>query len=120
MKRVVSSLLVAAAVLVASGSAFAQDQMVWWTWNWDSAWQEETWSKKAKEFSEQTGIQVEIRTEDLRIDTYRSSRVQVDSHSRLPARADSDDLGTTPVTLTVSPAALRVIAPPIEEGRPDG
>ena len=62
MKRVVSSLLAAAAVVVASGSAFAQDQMVWWTWNWDSAWQEETWSKKAKEFSDQTGIQVEIRT----------------------------------------------------------
>ena len=49
-----------------------------------------------------------------KVDTYRSATVRVESVSPLPTRADSDDLGTTPLTLTVIPAALRVIAPRID------
>jgi diacylglycerol kinase (ATP) len=44
--------------------------------------------------------------------TYRSSRVRVEGHSALPARADSRDLGTTPVEFRVRPGALLVFAPP--------
>ncbi|HEV2527220.1 MAG TPA: diacylglycerol kinase family protein [Thermomicrobiales bacterium] len=44
-------------------------------------------------------------------ETYRSARVRVEGHSRLPARADSHDLGTTPVTFDVVPAALRIVSP---------
>ncbi len=46
-----------------------------------------------------------------KVDTYRSASVRVEGHSPLPARADSDDLGTTPLALTVRPAALLVVAP---------
>ncbi len=46
-----------------------------------------------------------------RAETYRSARVRIESHSRLPARADSHDLGQTPVTFSVVPAALRVVSP---------
>lgn len=61
MKSIVKSLLAAAAMVV-SGSAFAQEQITWWTWNWDSAWQEENWTKKAKEWGDANGVTVEIRT----------------------------------------------------------
>ena len=43
--------------------------------------------------------------------TYRSRRVWIDSRHPLPARADSHDLGTTPVAFTVRPGALRVVVP---------
>jgi len=45
------------------------------------------------------------------IDTYRSAVVRIDSASPLPARADSRDLGTTPVEFRVRPLALRVVVP---------
>ena len=46
------------------------------------------------------------------ISTYRSTVVRISSVHPLPARADSRDLGTTPVEFRVLPAALRVIVPP--------
>jgi diacylglycerol kinase (ATP) len=46
------------------------------------------------------------------ISTYRSTFVRISSVHPLPARADSHDLGTTPVEFRVLPAALRVIVPP--------
>jgi diacylglycerol kinase (ATP) len=46
-----------------------------------------------------------------KVATYRSARVGVESVRRLPARADSHDLGRTPVTFETRPAALRVIVP---------
>lgn len=45
------------------------------------------------------------------VDTYRSRAVRVESRHPLPARADSRDLGTTPVEFVTRPAALRVIVP---------
>ncbi len=47
-----------------------------------------------------------------KVSTYRSSRVHVESVHPLPCRADSHDLGTTPVTFTVRSGALRIAAPP--------
>ena len=44
--------------------------------------------------------------------TYRSSRVRIASRHPLPCRADSKDLGTTPVEFVTRAASLRVIAPP--------
>jgi diacylglycerol kinase (ATP) len=52
------------------------------------------------------------------ISTYRSTYARISSVHRLPARADSHDLGTTPVEFRVLPGALRVIAPP--DGVPAG
>jgi diacylglycerol kinase family enzyme len=46
------------------------------------------------------------------IATYRSARVRIDSSSPLPCRADSNDLGTTPVEFVIRPRALRVVLPP--------
>ncbi len=43
--------------------------------------------------------------------TYRAQRVVVESRRRLPCRADSIDLGSTPLECTVRRAALRVVAP---------
>lgn len=43
--------------------------------------------------------------------TYRSAHVVVDSRRRLPCRADSTDLGDTPLECSVRRSALRVIAP---------
>ena len=51
------------------------------------------------------------RRYEPKIATYRSSRVQIESRHPLPCRADAHDLGTTPVTFTVIPAALRVVMP---------
>ncbi len=45
------------------------------------------------------------------VSTYRSRRVRATSASPLPARADSSDLGATPVEFVVRPAALRVVVP---------
>jgi diacylglycerol kinase (ATP) len=44
-------------------------------------------------------------------DTFRSAAVRIDSASPLPARADSRDLGTTPVEFRVRPGALNVVVP---------
>ena len=41
----------------------------------------------------------------------RSTRVEIRSAHPLPARADSHDLGLTPVEMRVRPAALRVVVP---------
>jgi diacylglycerol kinase family enzyme len=46
------------------------------------------------------------------ISTYRSTFARISSVHPLPARADSHDLGTTPVEFRVLPAALKVIVPP--------
>jgi diacylglycerol kinase family enzyme len=46
-----------------------------------------------------------------RVTTHRSRQVVVESRHPLPCRADAQDLGTTPVTFLVRPAALRVIVP---------
>jgi diacylglycerol kinase (ATP) len=43
--------------------------------------------------------------------TYQSARVRVEGVSELPCRADSHDLGTTPVEFIIRPRALRVIVP---------
>jgi YegS/Rv2252/BmrU family lipid kinase len=50
------------------------------------------------------------------VSTYRSTFARISSVSPLPARADSRDLGTTPVEFRVLPGALPVIVPP--EGAP--
>jgi diacylglycerol kinase (ATP) len=46
-----------------------------------------------------------------RVSTYRSARVRVTSRHPLPARADGNDLGLTPVEFAMRPAALRVVVP---------
>jgi diacylglycerol kinase (ATP) len=46
------------------------------------------------------------------VSTYRAERVRVTSHHPLPCRADSHDLGTTPLEISILPQALCVIAPP--------
>lgn len=43
--------------------------------------------------------------------TERAARVRITGRTPLPARADNDDLGTTPVTFETRPRVLRVIAP---------
>ena len=52
------------------------------------------------------------------ISTHRSRFVRISSRHPLPARADSRDLGMTPVEFRILPGALRVIAPP--DGLPPG
>jgi diacylglycerol kinase family enzyme len=49
------------------------------------------------------------RRSDPRIRTYRARHIRVDSHRRLPVRADSRDLGVTPVELRVAPAAAQAV-----------
>jgi diacylglycerol kinase (ATP) len=46
------------------------------------------------------------------VETYRSTSVRIESARPLPARADSRDLGTTPVEFRVRPHALRVVVAP--------
>ena len=46
------------------------------------------------------------------VSTYRSAQVRVTSRHPLPCRADSHDLGTTPLECTSRPAALCVIVGP--------
>jgi diacylglycerol kinase (ATP) len=48
--------------------------------------------------------------------TYRSARVEITSAHPLPCRADSSDLGSTPVVMEAIPGALRVIVPPAPPG----
>jgi diacylglycerol kinase (ATP) len=45
------------------------------------------------------------------VQTERARRVRITSARPLAARADAQDLGTTPVTFEIRPSALRVIAP---------
>jgi diacylglycerol kinase (ATP) len=42
---------------------------------------------------------------------YRSAKVRIDGARPLPARADSRDLGTTPIEFSIRPRALKVVAP---------
>jgi diacylglycerol kinase (ATP) len=44
--------------------------------------------------------------------TYRSARVRIESARSLPCRADSHDLGATPLECRVRPASLRVVVGP--------
>ena len=46
------------------------------------------------------------------VSTYRSTFARISSVHPLPARADSNDLGSTPIEFHVIPAALPVIVPP--------
>jgi diacylglycerol kinase (ATP) len=46
------------------------------------------------------------------VSTYRSTKVRISSRHPLPARADSHDLGTTPLECVSQHAALRVIVGP--------
>ena len=46
-----------------------------------------------------------------KIRTWRARRVRVDAHQARPVRADSLDLGVTPVEFAIEPGALRVIVP---------
>lgn len=52
--------------------------------------------------------------------TYRAAHVVVRSRGRLPCRADSTDLGSTPLECSVRRAALRVLAPLPGEVTPGG
>jgi diacylglycerol kinase (ATP) len=45
------------------------------------------------------------------VSSYRSSRVRITSARPLPARADSYDLGSTPIAFRTRAGALRVVAP---------
>lgn len=51
------------------------------------------------------------RRYEPQVSTYRSAVLSIRSTRPLPARADSADLGTTPVTFRTRPGALRVVAP---------
>jgi diacylglycerol kinase (ATP) len=53
-----------------------------------------------------------------RISTYRSTRVRIESASPLPCRADSHDMGTTPIEFSVNTRALRVVVPADWTGGP--
>jgi diacylglycerol kinase (ATP) len=46
-----------------------------------------------------------------RVSTYHSRRVRIEGARPLPCRADSDDLGTTPIEFTIRPRALQVVVP---------
>ena len=50
--------------------------------------------------------------------TYRSTRVRIDAARPLPCRADSHDLGVTPIEFVVEPGALRVLVAPDWNGGP--
>jgi diacylglycerol kinase (ATP) len=52
------------------------------------------------------------------VSTYHSARVRIESASPLPCRADSHDMGTTPIEFTVKPGALRVVVPADWTGGP--
>ena len=54
------------------------------------------------------------RKHDERIRHYRAATVRVSTHRPLPVRVDSQDLGSTPVSLHARPAKLRVIAATFE------
>jgi diacylglycerol kinase (ATP) len=50
------------------------------------------------------------------VTTHRSASVRITSSHPLPARADSADLGETPVTYTTRPGSLRVVVPRTPRG----
>jgi diacylglycerol kinase (ATP) len=50
------------------------------------------------------------------VTTHRSSRVRIESVHPLPCRADSRDLGTTPIDFEVDASKLRVVVPPPPPG----
>ena len=52
-----------------------------------------------------------------KVSTYRSREVTIESRHPLPARADANDLGTTPIRCVVRRAALRVVVPPVGVGQ---
>ncbi len=60
MKRL-GALIACSSLALMAGLSVARADIVWWSWNWDSAWQEQTWTEKAAEFTKQTGIKVDIR-----------------------------------------------------------
>jgi diacylglycerol kinase (ATP) len=45
------------------------------------------------------------------VSTYHSRRVRIETARPLPCRADSHDMGTTPIEFTIRPHALRVVVP---------
>jgi YegS/Rv2252/BmrU family lipid kinase len=51
------------------------------------------------------------KVHEHQVRTFRSRRVTVTSSRPIPCRADSRDLGTTPISLETRPAALRVCVP---------
>jgi diacylglycerol kinase (ATP) len=51
------------------------------------------------------------RAYEPRVRSERAARVHISSRRPLPARADSEDIGTTPVTFEIRPRALWVVAP---------
>jgi diacylglycerol kinase (ATP) len=53
-----------------------------------------------------------------RVSTYHSRRVRIEGARPLPCRADSQDLGTTPIEFTIRPRALQVVVPPDWTGGP--
>jgi diacylglycerol kinase (ATP) len=53
------------------------------------------------------------------IETYRSRFVRIEGASPLPSRADSRDLGTTPVEFSIRPGVLRVVVPTARPGGDD-
>ncbi len=51
--------------------------------------------------------------------TERAARVRISSHRPLPASADGEDLGTTPLRFEIRPGALRVVMPgPVAPNEP--
>jgi diacylglycerol kinase (ATP) len=52
-----------------------------------------------------------LRAPERRSLTERASRVRISSDRPLPARADAQDLGTTPVVFEIRPRVLTVVAP---------
>jgi len=53
---------------------------------------------------------------DPKVETYRAQRVEIRGEDALPLHTDGDPIGSTPVTITVLPRALRVIVPPWASG----
>jgi YegS/Rv2252/BmrU family lipid kinase len=51
------------------------------------------------------------RRHDDRIRRYRAATVRISTHRPLPVRVDSQDLGSTPVTVMTRTTTLRVVAP---------
>jgi diacylglycerol kinase (ATP) len=51
------------------------------------------------------------RAYEPRVRTERAARVRITGRRPLPARADSEDIGTTPVAFEIRPQALWVVAP---------
>jgi diacylglycerol kinase (ATP) len=58
-----------------------------------------------------TSITTGRRPDERHTLTERASQVRITSPRPLPVRADSTDLGTTPVVFEIRPAALTVVAP---------